>query len=165
MKLENGDIINQLGKFEVVLCTTNSHIKQNGNLIMDKGNAYALNLLTNKEFSLFAGLYLKKIFPQTWQFPKLMTYGCVIPWSYNGNNSIMYTGKNSLLGLFQTKYCFYNSSTVELVTRSTCMLTRLAEVYTSIACPFPGIGLGNLLSYQVMPIIEKLPDNVVFFKL
>jgi len=162
MQVSNGNLLNQFGKYNVVLATTNSYITHKG-LCMGAGNAFAIDRATNWEFSMFCGNYLQKKFPNDWKFPHLLKYGMIVPYNVN----IPYTYKGSVLGIFQTKQYPGAKSFTSLIEYSAQKLIDFCREnpYTTIACGYPGIGLGGLLINEVHPILMYLPNQVTFFKL
>lgn len=69
------------------------------------------------------------------------------------------------VGAFQTKTVVWEPSKLDLIEEATEDLLSLARSGVgTYHLNFPGIGLGGLNPEDVMPIIKRLPDNVVVYK-
>ena len=75
---------------------------------------------------------------------------------------ISYRWPDAKLGVFQTKYHWKDKSDLDLIQLSTEELFNWCYENPSarVDLPFPGIGCGNLDPAKVLPILEKLPDQV-----
>jgi hypothetical protein len=122
---------------DLIFVTSNSTIKKDGSLVTGKGAALQaaqrysmLPIVAGKHISHLEEYYLK-IFPQ-----------------FN-------------IGLLQTKLHWKDQASYYLTCLSISYLKEFARYYCgTIACNFPGIGLGGLKRSEVLPIIETLPNNV-----
>lgn len=126
---------------DLKLVTTNSYVRKDGALVMGRGAA-----LQAKEkypdLPYIAGATIKH----------MNRYGLRIFPQYN-------------TGLFQVKYSYSDDASLELIDFSTNMLCALAHVYCgTIVLNFPGIGNGRLSRDDVMPIVKRLPDNVLLIQ-
>lgn len=67
-----------------------------------------------------------------------------------------------MLGLFQVKRHWAHAAELELIAYSTGCLEVVARnnPHMRIDLNFPGVGNGKLKQELVLPIIERLPDNV-----
>lgn len=74
---------------------------------------------------------------------------------------------HQFVGAFQTKYHWRDSSPIELVEYSTKKLIDIAINRSNITfhLPFPAINNGGLDYNEVLKIVDKLPDNVILYKL
>ena len=137
------DVFNLVDHF---LITTNSTIKNNGELVMGRGIAKLVKDLW-PDFPLHAGTQI-----------------CA---SLNVPNVPGVKGQYGVIlgpriGLFQVKYHFQASADLNLIRASTQSLLGYATDNPSkaIALNFPGIGNGQRSIEEVKPIIDILPDNV-----
>lgn len=150
MVYEKGDMWSVYGKTDLFCITTNSIIKNNGELVMGKGIAKeAAFRIPN--LPKVAGTLINKRTCETLN----NKYGLLIVPSLMQN-----------LGLFQVKYNWKDEADLELIEYSTNRLIEFTNdqlYYQSdlrIDLNFPGIGNGRLNRNKVLPIIEKLPDSV-----
>jgi len=73
-----------------------------------------------------------------------------------------------LLAIFQVKYKYYEAANLKLIklavaklhNRATCGWSKL-----QISLNFPGIGNGRLDRDRVLPLLQRLPDNVTVWEL
>ena len=67
---------------------------------------------------------------------------------------------------FQVKQHFRQNANLSLIEKSTEMLMGWCSAHpdATVALNFPGIGHGKLDKGEVLPIIEKLPDQVQVWK-
>lgn len=172
MHIEQGNIVDQFGKSEIVIATTNSCITKHGRLVMGTGNASAIDNVTDCEFSKFAGAYLNYKYKPTSAYSKTLTYGFEMPhcteyitkWPwYNPQGHYLVNG--SAIGILQVKYYFADNAPLELVRFSVDQLTEFArkDALCTIACAFPAIGKGGLTMDKVLPILLQVPNNVTFY--
>ena len=122
------------------MCTTNTVVKANGELVMGAGNALA-----------FATAY-----PYA---PKYFASRTDLPVSF-------YIRPNKpLIGVFRTKRNWRNPSTLALVQESITSLKEeaIALPECTFHLPFPAIGRGGLPRTEVEPLLEELPDNVLIY--
>ncbi|MBW3636714.1 MAG: hypothetical protein KY445_09675 [Armatimonadetes bacterium] len=146
MQIITGDIWDELGKADLILIPTNSTLSPRGELVMGAGVAKQ----AKEHFPMAPYWFGRKInarrdygivtYPESWKWFSF--------W----------------LGAFQTKYNWRNPSPLELIERSTKKLDAKASLFDRIAMPMPGTGLGGLTESDVLPILEKLPDNVFIYK-
>lgn len=150
MILEKGDMWSVYGKTDLFCITTNSIIKNNGELVMGRGIA----LEAKNRFPLIPLAAARVI-------NKNKKYGLRILFpEYYGAD------KDQIIGLFQVKYNWKDKADLDLINYSTNELIDFTNdqlYYQSdlrIDLNFPGIGNGRLNRNKVLPIIEKLPDSV-----
>jgi len=143
MILEKGDMWSIFEKTDFFFFTANSFLNIRNELVMGRGMALEVKKKFPKVPSGFRG-----------QIEHLGYYGLAIALIGLPSTSI---------GAFQVKYHFKNKAELALIHQSTGKLER----YASIEFPecrfdlnFPGIGYGGLKYKDVLPIIQKLPDNV-----
>ena len=65
-------------------------------------------------------------------------------------------------GIFQTKRDWWEHARLDVIEKSTAMLTQHAKHHPDwkYRLNFPGIGNGHLAEEQVLPLLQGLPDNV-----
>ena len=135
-----GNIWLMLANTNLLLFTSNSTLKENGELVMGAGIAKEVKERLPM-FPLMIGNRIKAIDKvDKW-------YGVL-------------TSKNYRIGAFQTKTDWKFPSTLELIEYSTEMLIQIASNYERIDMPVPGCQNGGLQYKDVEPIIKRLPDNV-----
>ncbi len=145
MRLQFGNMWEWYNGYDLVLVTTNSYVKQNGDLVMGRGAALeAVSHLSNLAKGLGKIILSRK--------GHLGTYGLIVfpDWP------------RTKIGAFQVKRSFSKKAELDLIALSTDMLNAFTQQYSSavIALNFPGIGNGGLEREDVLPIIETLSDNV-----
>lgn len=143
---------------DVILVTTNSYINKLGALVMGRGAALEMK-------TIYPGIekYFGKKVLENFSLPPTATgqmgrYGVVL----KENN----VGPQDYLGIFQVKYNFRDEADLGLIEYSTEKLKFLIDdgfINLDISMNFPGIGFGQLSARKVLPIIEKLPDNVMVY--
>jgi hypothetical protein len=145
-----GDIWTQFQKQnQIVIVTTNNVIGATG-LIMGAGIAKeAKDRLPNLPQEI-ASFY--KVNPRLW----------------NDGDYLLYIHYTQGIGCLQTKRNWKNRSPIDLVQKSIEILDREARLPTNehimYNVPRPGCGLGGLdWKFQVRPLCEALPDNVVIW--
>lgn len=137
---------NVWGDTSLFLITTNPIVNAAGELVMGRGIA--------KEFkSRFPEG--PKIFARTLQAYKDLQAGHNV--GMVRNEQIF--GKQQC-GWFMTKDHWYNEARLDIIERSVSELNTMAPMFLSIDLNFPGIGNGRLDRKDVLPIIERLPNNV-----
>jgi hypothetical protein len=151
---------------ELVLVTTNAMVRSNGSLVMGRGAA--------KE--------LVDRFPRIDRdFGSILRMSSLVGKTYG----VMILGKNFSLrvlddpghpgsifhckfGVFQVKYHWKDKASLNLIHNSVERLCELIDGNSAhnyrISLNFPGIENGKLTREQVMPYIEKLPDNVTVWE-
>lgn len=89
--------------------------------------------------------------------------GC--PYRYGLVIQKYYTGKR--IGAFQVKLHFERKAMYSLISWSASRLARWCRQNPSIPVHmnFPGIGLGGLSRSQVLPVLERLPEQVTVWEL
>lgn len=152
MILCTGDIWDELGKADLILVPGNSTLKTNGELVMGAG----------------AAMELAQRFPDA---PRVFGKGNQSPNCYQCNygvvfNDLVNDGVEYRVGLFQSKIHWRDRGNLNIIARSAGQLLNFANVQRDwrIAMCFPGIGLGGLNRADVLPILEKLPDNVFVYE-
>lgn len=143
------NLFDYLNEFDLVLFSANSVVKANGELVMGAGIAKQFKLRW-PSLALDLGS----------QIVSLRFYGLVI-----SNISFNETFK---LGAFQSKYSFKDSSSIDLIKRSTEALQQYcsnSHPIQRIAMNMPGIGYGNLQFDEVKLITDELPNSVHIYYL
>lgn len=136
-------------KDEIILVTTNSFVKKNGELVMGRGAAKEAKELF-PDFSLDLGYEITNIYGKK--------YGIII---------IPYDRYDRLLGAFQVKYNWWEDADLDLIKFSTEILCKeMNENFNDLKCSlnFPGIGNGRLKYDDVLDIVKVLPDNVSLYR-
>jgi len=139
---ELGDMWDCFDKTDYFIVTTNSYIRSDGALVMGRGIAKQV----------------KDAFPELpFEFAKEIThlgeYGVIIA-------STPYFKTN--LGIFQVKRHYSDKAELSLIQASTDDLIDFTTIAGNVRIDmnFPGIGNGHLDYYDVLPIVNTLPDNV-----
>lgn len=178
MQIQQGNIIDQFGKYEFVLATTNGVVtsakvtQTTSRLVMGRGNAAAIDNATDNEFSVFAGEFLRLKYPTTWNKPHMLQYGfelphsdnCIYRWDWH-NPKGYFRVNNSALGLLQVKRHYSTNAELALLQFSIeelCSYVQRDPLCT-IACPMPAIGAGNLPMDDVVRALLPVPNNVTFY--
>jgi len=145
MILQQGDMWSVYGKTDLFCITTNSYIRKDGCLVMGRGIAKQAVERIPDIAQQFGRMIMKDC-------GHMGTYG-LITWKRRPEQS---------MAAFQVKRHFKEEADVKLITISTTMLSELATTYSDARFDlnFPGIGFGRLPRDEVLPIIERLPDNV-----
>lgn len=139
MKVEKGNVLDYIGKSDIVCVTTNSVVKANGELVMGAGCA----------------LEFKKKFPE---LPK--TFGSKI--KVKGNRPVVgCKTKDTIIVSFPTKYHYADKSDLELIKNSARVLVQIADFYKSKTAyiPSPGTGLGKLSKEDVYRELSTILDD------
>lgn len=144
-QLERGNMWNAFHKTDAFCITTNSYIRNDGEVVMGRGIAKQTKNLF-EDLPLALGKKIKS------SCGHLGTYGA-IPTNRNENDKFV---------AFQVKTHFKNKATVALIEKSAKKLGRMAFKYEDkrFDLNFPGIGNGGLDESEVMPVVEDLPQNV-----
>lgn len=133
---------------DIYLFTGNSYITKNGKLVMGRGAALACR-------DLFADCDKQFAF-------KILTS------KYTPNYYVEFIelAPGKLLGAFQVKHNFADNADIELIEKSTKKLIHAATQKPQLKfhMNFPGIGYGGLPFNIVLPIVDKLPNNVILYK-
>lgn len=146
MKRLYGNMWTTYGNDEVFCITGNSYLKSNSTVVMGRGIAkIARDRITG--IDLFFGLHIDR--------------ACGHLGNYAIVGNIRHVGLQSIL-LFQVKYNYADPALTELIADSTVALSRMAHRYSdrTFNLNFPGIGNGRLSYNDVLPIVQRLPDNV-----
>lgn len=138
MKLATGNMFDHPAS--LILVTTNSFIRYNGELVMGRGAAAELRRHMPNAESVFGGLIRKVPGVGMWKRYGVMTCG---PY-----------------GIFQVKYHWSKPAVPDLIENSVSCLQSIAHNYHSISLNYPGIGNGGLTREVVWPLIKGLPGNV-----
>lgn len=139
MKIEKGNVLDYIGKCDIVCVTTNGIVKSNGELVMGAGCA----------------LEFKKKFPH---LPKEL--GKKV--KEKGNRPLVGGKiKETYIVSFPTKHHYSANSDLELIKESAKMLIQISDFYNaeSIYIPSPGTGLGNLSKDDVYKELEQILDS------
>ena len=141
-----GNLWDREKEADVIVVTTNSFVKRNGEVAMGRGIA----LEAKNRYPQLPKLFGERI-------PHLGVYGLVI---------VKCQGK--LFGAFQVKKFFKDKAEIELIKYSTNKLKDYALTHPDeqILMNFPGIGFGGLgnKKEEIKRILEVLPYNVYIFQ-
>lgn len=143
MTIIQGNLWDELGHADLILFTANNTLDKNGHLVMGAG----------------AALEAKELFPDApARFGHLLNGG-------TPNYGVAILGYADFhLGAFQTKIHWRDPSPLSLIEYSVNKLIHCADRFRRIALNFPGTGCGLVSESVVMPIIQKLPDNVFIYQ-
>lgn len=144
-QFERGNMWNAFKNSDAFCITTNSYIRNDGEVVMGRGIAkQAKNLFDDLPLAL--GNKIEE------SCGHLGTYG-ILPSNRNDIDKMV---------AFQVKTHFKNDATVGLIENSAKALGRMAHKYDGkrFDLNFPGIGNGGRDQSEVMPIVKELPDNV-----
>lgn len=138
---ERGNMWNAFHDTDAFCITTNSYIRNDGELVMGRGIAKMAKTVFDD---------LPKALGE--KIDHLETYG-LMPSNRNEVDKIV---------AFQVKTHFRNQADLDLIGKSAGGLLQMAERYPDkrFDLNFPGIGNGGRDQSEVMPIIEDLPKNV-----
>lgn len=150
MKIVNTKIDYKKHKASKYVClfTANGVLNKAVELVMGAGNALDSKNAHPKSAKAY-GQYLKDSFGKM----EVYKYGLIAdetyPWA------------------FQSKLHFKDNSDLNVIKMAVDHLTAYATVDSDIEfhLPFPGISLGGLKEEDVLPLLKKLPDNVIIHKL
>ena len=139
MNIIKGNIIDFIGKTDIVCVTTNGIVKSNGELVMGGGCA--------KTF--------KELYPQIPQ---------ILGTKVRKDGNLCYTcgqSNNTYIVSFPTKHHFKENSDLSLIKKSAHRLVKIADFYNakSIHIPSPGTGLGNLNRAEVYKELSSILDD------
>jgi len=152
MILERGDMWSVFGKTDLFLITTNPIMRKDGAVVMGRG-------IAKQVADKFPGL--------PWDFGRyLQQFSVLHRRPYTGNLG-MYGGQD--IGFFMVKDHWREPAQLSIIEQSVQSMLN-AMHYRGIPggipprlrwdLNFPGIGNGKLKREDVLPLIEKLPDNV-----
>lgn len=138
---ERGNMWNAFHETDAFCITTNSYIRNDGELVMGRGIAKMAKTIFDD---------LPKALGD--KIDHLGTYG-LKPSNRNEADKMV---------AFQVKTHFRNAADLDLIEMSAQGLSDMAETYPDrrFDLNFPGIGNGDRDQSEVMPIIEDLPKNV-----
>lgn len=126
------------------MCTTNTTLKSNGDLVMGAGNAKA-----------FADVYTGA--------PEYFGY---LVKSNPNKVHIGINSSNGVIAVFPVKHHWSKPADIELVKSSIKQLKEIANMHSNwvFHLPYPAIGRGGLSVETVEPLLITLPDNVLIYK-
>jgi hypothetical protein len=153
MKLIKGNLWDF--KDEAILVTCNSYIRKDGEVVMGRGAA----LEFKERFPLLPIIFGDQI---SRHYGALKKYGILL----SSISGYTFRSGQKYLGLFQVKYHFKNPADISLIEFSTNGLMKFIKdiPLNSVSMNFPGVGYGRLQRELILPIIEKLPDNVSIYE-
>jgi hypothetical protein len=153
MILRQGDMFS--GPCDVLLFTGNSTVSQLGCLVMGRGAAReVLNRYPNSDRA-FGGLLRGP--GGAFRTGVLSDYGVLI------HPDI----RKPILGAFQVKRFWVVSAQLGLIAGSVDVLCKLAIDHwrdLRVSLNFPGIGNGGLKRADVLPLLQRIPDNVTVWE-
>lgn len=153
MILEKGNMWDVFGNTDLFLITTNPIIRADGAVVMGRGIAKQVKDRFPTLPFRFAERLTQAKYEQNYVDP--MHPVCI------GT-----VGKydNQLVGWFMVKRHWQENAEPDVIENSVRELSRLIKYYKGepfrVDLNFPGIGNGKLKREDVLPIIEKLPNNV-----
>ena len=149
-KFHEGNMWNEWDNSDLFLVTTNSFIKKNKHLTMGRGMAKEIANFDDQVPLYFGRELLDGGY-------HMRVYGLFIP--------ILWPIRKE--GAFQTKIHWQDRAEIPIIKTATTMLNGWARHNNQarINLNFPGIGYGGLDKVDVLPILEKLPDNVHIWEL
>ena len=144
MQLVQANIWEYADKLDYVCITTNSIVKQNGELVMGAGIALKAKQRV-PTLPLDFGNQIKSKNLQGKFYGLLLSHEKYLA--------------------FQTKLHYQDESPLDVVQQSCNLLNRLAKKYPdkSFGLPYPGISNGRLDPKVVYPFLKDLPDNVFVY--
>lgn len=148
MKIVNGNVFSS--RDDVILVTSNSYVKKNGELVMGKGAALELA----RKFPWIAKSFGDAVYNITGT-TNCGKYGVI--WDLTTHPTY---------GIFQTKYHYKNPSDIDLIRYSAEeLLYHLEGVLkgNTVSINFPGVGCGGLTVQDVLPVVSILPDSVSLY--
>ena len=150
MKLKQGDLWKDSAA-TVKLFTANSTLNRNGSLVMGRGAAAEAKRLFPHCDRAFGSLIRGGGYADGHNFIK--PYGILI-----------HPDRHSpILAAFQVKYHYADRAEMDLIGYSAAFLEKYLNRdwrEHQVAMNFPGIGYGGLQRDAVLPIIQRLPDNL-----
>lgn len=144
-KFERGNMWNAFHETDAFCITTNSYIRNDGELVMGRGIAKVAKQLFDDLPSALGD--------QVEQYcGHLGVYG-LMPSNRSEIDKIV---------AFQVKTHFKDKADLDLIRESSSCLQDVATEYPDkrFDLNFPGIGNGGRNESEVMPIIESLPENI-----
>lgn len=143
MILERGNMWNVFGMGGLFLLTTNPIVRKDGAVVMGRG-------IAKEAATRFPSL--------PYDFGKRISK--LEPGGYGHTVGEIGYYDGWCIGFFMVKDHWKEPAKLDIIQRSTDKLRRIASGYTFVNLNFPGIGNGKLRREDVLPIIERLPDNV-----
>jgi len=142
---ERGNMWRSFSCTDAFCITTNSYIRNDGELVMGAGIALQAKKIFD-DLPLALGQKIER------KCGHLGIYG-TFPSNRKEIDKIV---------AFQVKTHFKNKADLELIQKSAEQLSKIATKYPDkrYDLNFPGIGNGGLNQDEVMPIVNQLPDNV-----
>lgn len=147
MILEKGDMFSMWGKTDLFLFTSNPIVNKRGLAVMGRGIAKQL-ADRYPDVPVAFGNKLRSFTedPDTWQCDEIG--------SFDGQR----------VGFFMVKDHWSNTARLDIIQQSAEDLIQWIEETDDplerVDLNFPGIGNGRLNREDVLPLIERLPDNV-----
>lgn len=143
MILERGNMWDAFGQ-GIFMITTNPIVRKDGAVVMGRG--IALEAKTRfPTLPVDFGNKLKTLIP------------------YHGDGAVGWIGdyENTPIWWFMVKDHWANKASVDIITQSTNLVDVLfGDTDSRVDLNFPGIGNGGLAREEVLPIIQRLPDNI-----
>lgn len=155
MKIVTGNIWNAFysGKYDVFLFPSNGVIRNSAPpaLVMGAGVARAVR----NSFSGIDIAFAEIIKRRGTQENGVWKYGVVVSANKWGVSTF------TRVGAFQSKLDWRDPSSLDILDYSVQRLCDALDMYPwKVMMPFPATGNGKLTQDQVLPVIERLPDNV-----
>lgn len=161
MKLKTGNMWDESA--DVVMVTTNATVRRIGTLVMGRGAAKEA-AKRNPRLTGWAGERIWEIQEERTQKP--VDYGVLI--------TPMVDRTAGAIWLFQVKWNWWERADVGLIEKSVDGFMDVLEGKSGramqllargkVSLNFPGIGNGGLGKNVVLPLIERLPDNVTVWE-
>ncbi len=141
MILERGNMWSVFGNTDLFLVTTNPIIRKDGAVVMGRGIA----------------LEMKTKYPQ---FP--YDFAQALTWNLGNSFGTVGIYDNQQCGYFMTKNHWKDHSLPKVIRKSVDELCYFISDHDGISVDlnFPGIGNGKLKREDVLPLLQRLPDNV-----
>ena len=153
MILEKGNMWDVFGKTDLFMLTTNPIRRKDGAIVMGRGIAKQA-----------ADKYPKLPYDFGYRLAQAEHAQGYIEVMYPVDIGIIGTYDTQMIGWFMVKDHWRNPADPAIIKRSVNFLTGWANgrtrTWNRIDLNFPGIGNGKLKREDVLPLIEKLPDNV-----
>lgn len=144
-QFERGNMWNAFHETDAFCITTNSYIRNDGELVMGRG-------IAKQTKEIFDGVPLAFGNRIEEKCGHLGVYG-VLPCNRNEIDKFV---------AFQVKTHFRNDADLGLIDKSASRLSEVAMSYPDrrFDLNFPGIGNGGRDQDEVMPLLKGLPDNI-----
>src|SRR5687768_10734729 len=134
-----GDMWDIFGKTDLFLFTSNPVVNKRGLAVMGRGIARQV----------------AERYPRAQE-----TFGKMLSGSYLPYVGVIGKFDGQLVGWFRVKDHFAQDAKLSIIERSATLLRDRASAYDRIDLNFPGIGNGKLPREDVLPLLQRLPDNV-----